>query len=176
MSNIIIIDNFLSNTDFDMATQIIKSKQWNYGHTSGGREKVNTPFWDIALNNEFFFTQHMVAIIEQKLNKKFKLHRVYANGQTYGQNGSYHQDESYETNPPFITACLYAHQINLDDIETVGGNLYIKVPNKQYITCIESAANRMVIFPSTYYHKGMAFSRYSTEMRICVAFKMQEII
>ena len=173
MENIIIEDDFLKEDDLEILKSIINSKQWTYGHTSSGRELVNTPFWFIDLKEELFFAEYIKDLIEEKFNKKFKLNRVYANGQTYGQNGSYHVDD---TDPNSYTFCLYLHKLQKNEIETAGGQLNVKIPNEQYSISIEPILNRGVLFPSNYYHKGYAFSRYVTDMRICIAWKLKEII
>jgi hypothetical protein len=123
------------------------------------------------MDSEYLKT-HVKTIIEQKFSKQFKLLRVYANGQTYGQTGSYHMDTPH---PTFMTFCLYFTPIRKEEVANVGGHLYIKVPHEQKICCIEPRFNRGVLFPSNYYHKGCAFDRYVTDLRICVAWKLKEI-
>lgn len=172
MENIKIIDDFLNNDDLQILNSIISSKKWEYGHSSKGREKVNTPFWSMDLIDEIFFSEYIKDKIQDYFQKKFVLNRVYANGQTYGQNGSYHQDDENENT---FTFCLYINVIENSDIEMAGGNLYIKVPNEKIIFAIEPYSNRGVLFPSNYFHKGCSFNRYITSMRICIAWKLKEI-
>lgn len=133
----------------------------------------NTPFWTMDLNDNKFFSEHIKKIFEKTFSKKFIVNRVYANGQTYGQNGSYHQDS---TDPNTYTICLYLTYIKKEHIDTAGGYLYIKLNNEKYKVCYEPIMNRIIMFPSNYYHKGCAFNRYITDMRICVAWKLEEII
>jgi len=96
-----------------------------------------------------------------------------ANGQIYGQNGSYHIDSEHDN---AVTFCLYCHAIENSDIETAGGNLYIKIPGEKLVFAVEPYANRGVLFPSKYFHKGCAFNRYIKSMRICIAWKLMEDI
>jgi len=56
MENIKILDNFLNNYDLQLLHSIISSKKWDFGHLSGGREKVDTPFFWIDLNNDIYFS------------------------------------------------------------------------------------------------------------------------
>jgi hypothetical protein len=173
MENIKIVDDFLNKDDLQLLTSIISSKKWEYGHASDGREMVNTPFWSMDLKQETFFDEYIKDKIESYFSTKFQVNRVYANGQTYGQNGSYHIDDTSENT---FTFCLYTHNIKNTGIETAGGHLYIKVPNEKIISAIEPYCNRGVLFPSNYYHKGCAFNRYITSMRICIAWKLQKIV
>lgn len=172
MDSINIYDNFLSNEDLSKCNEYINDGTWKYGHTSSSSTGFNTPFWHMDLMKHDFFTKYLKDKIEKKLNKQFKLNRVYANGQTYGQDGSFHQDDLKITS---TTVCIYMTPLpsNNDDLN---GYLYIKVPNNtKCITAIEPLYNRGVSFPSHYFHKGQAFNRYFQNMRICIAFKLEEI-
>jgi len=172
MESINIYDNFLSNEDLQKCNEYVSKGNWIYGHTSSSSTGFNTPFWHMDLMKCDFFTDYLKTKIEKKLNKKFKLNRVYANGQTYGQDGSFHQDD---TKINTTTFCIYTTELphNNDDLN---GYLYVKIPNNsKYIACIEPLYNRGVSFPSYYYHKGAAFNRYFQNMRICIAFKLEEI-
>ena len=60
----------------------------------------------------------------------------------------------------------------VDDIQ---GHIIFKLPNTTKLTCIEPLYNRAMIFPSTYLHKGTSFCRYVQTMRVCIAFKLEEI-
>jgi len=171
MENIKIFDDFLNKDDLQILTSILSSNNWEYGHISIGREMVDTPFWSLDLNQEVFFNEYIKDKIETYFSTKFQLNRVYANGQTYGQNGSYHIDNSSENT---FTFCLYVNNVENVGIETAGGHLYIKVPNEKIIFAIEPYHNRGVLFPSNYFHKGCAFNRYITTMRICIAWKLQK--
>jgi len=170
MENIIIYDDFFGNDDFHIILDILSKLKWEYGHVSNN-EKIITPFWIINLMDNVFFSEYLKKIIESKFAKNFELERVYANGQTFGQNGSYHRDD--ERNNAY-TFCLYATKINENDAKIVDGHIHIKIPNQQYIISIEPIHNRGILFPSNYIHKGCAFSRYSADMRICIAWKLIE--
>ena len=106
MDKIRIYDNFLDSDDLQILISKLENYTWKYGQTSrSAQEKVNTPFWSIALCSEPFFTEYLKEIIEEKTSMKFSLVRVYANGQTYGQNGSYHIDSEDSNNWTFCL-CL----------------------------------------------------------------------
>lgn len=172
MNNIMIIDNFLEEQDYYIALDIISKKKWKYGHISNEIEPVNTPFWTMNLTDEIFFSQYLKEIIENKISKKLELFRVYANGQTFGQDGTYHIDNEDDNT---FTFCLYATKINKKDAQFSDGYIHIKIPNEKYIISIEPIQNRGVFFPSNLIHKGCSFSRYIADMRICIAWKMKEI-
>jgi hypothetical protein len=172
MENIIVVDNFLIQEELYKAIDIIKSSKWSYYHGDNSNEN-STNRWILKLDDTDFFSIYVKNLIEKQFSKKFYLKRVYASGQTYGQNGIYHIDDCESDT---FTFCLYLSQINNNDIETAGGNLYIKIPNEnKFVASYEPYLNRGIFFPSTYLHKGSAFNRYIKEMRVCVAWKLLEI-
>jgi len=173
MENIIVCDNFLDKEELTKAVSIINSCEWQFGHQSLSNQLFQTPFWSCDLINNPFFSKTIFNIIEKHFSKKFKIHRLYANGQTFGQNGSYHIDSD---KPNTYTFCLYLSEIKKEYIETAGGNLYFKFPDKKYQICYEPIFNRGILFPSNYLHKAYAFNRYIMNLRICVAWKLEEII
>jgi hypothetical protein len=120
-----------------------------------------------------FFNIYIAKIIENTFQKKFIVHRVYANGHTFGQDGSYHIDNESSTS---YTFCLYLTKIDEKYIETAGGHIFFKLPELPYRIAYEPIFNRGIFFPSNYIHKGCAFSRYFMDLRISVAWKLEEII
>ena len=103
MNNIKIYDQFLTTDELQLCHQITSEHRWEYGHTSG-QVGIYTPFWYMELIHNDFLKESIKHKIENVTNKKFKVNRLYANGQTYGQNGSFHQDDTSEKS---YTFCLY---------------------------------------------------------------------
>lgn len=173
MDKIQIFEHFLSEDDLCKCANILNQNTWKWGHVSMSGKGINTPFWQMDLINNEYFSQYLLSKIEKQVGLKFKLNRVYANGQTYGQNGSYHPDD---LNPNAVTFCLYLTKINPDTIDDVGGGFQVKLPGEdKYSIVIESMYNRGILFPSHYYHRGIAYSRYSPDLRLSVAWKLEII-
>ena len=105
---------------------------------------------------------------------KFKINRLYANGQTYGQDGSYHIDNVNEKKNEY-TFCLYFSKISDEYVEAAGGYLFFKLPELKYKICYEPLFNRGILFPSDYLHKAHSYNRYVMDLRICVSYKLEEI-
>jgi hypothetical protein len=173
IKNIHVCENFLTEEELEKTKKIIKTNNWKWGHTSVTDYEMSTPFWSMDLINDEYFTVYLKSIIEKYFSKKFKLIRVYANGQTFGQDGTYHLDDTEKNRFTFV---LYISEIAKDFLETVGGNIYFKIPNEKYKICFEPVTNRGILFPSNYLHKANSFSRYVMNLRICVAWKMEEIL
>lgn len=176
MDKIIVIDDFLKKDDLDKAQSIITNNKWAFGHKSKGTESYEIPFWHMKLDDEEFFSKYIKNIIEQEFLKKFELIRVYANGQTFGQDGSYHEDTPIEDGRgDCFTFCLYLCPIPKETIEIAGGYVYFKIPGEKYKICYEPVFNRGLFFPATITHKSSSFCRYIMNIRICVSWKLREI-
>lgn len=175
MENIKVYDNFLTNEELNECLKIINSSKWTFGHLSNTLTQCNfnVPFWSIDLKHEDFFSVYLKEVIEKHFLKKFTLTRVYANGQTFGQDGSYHIDDDSSNT---YTFCLYLSNIEEIDLYAAGGHLMIKIPNEKYNICYEPVFNRGIFFPSNYLHKSNSFSRFVMDLRIVVAWKLKEII
>jgi hypothetical protein len=167
MNTINIVDNFLTNEELTKLKTMVDNFKWTYGHHSvdGG-----TNFWSCGLDDNSFFTEHIFKKIENYCNKKFIIERIYANGQTYGLDGSYHVDDIH---PDCYTFLLYVSDITRDNVHIVDGYTLFKDGDK--IACIEPILNRGVLFKSNIIHKGLGPSRLSNLLRVSIAFKLKEI-
>jgi hypothetical protein len=175
MNNITIFDNFLNDTELDILHKYISEKSYNYGHTSGDMyEKITNIFFS-SYNDEDFFNEYMLHKIENISNKKFTLLRHYMHIQTFGLDGAYHIDDSRENTWTF---CIYYTHLKNDEFEinNAGGEFYIKIPNEPGIITIEPYMNRGIFFPSGYVHKGVAYNKLFNNMRLCLTWKLKEII
>ena len=174
MDKIIIHENFLDDNEIQKAIEIVDKKNtWSWGHNSLGKHPYETQFWHLDLCEEEFYSIYLKKIIEKTFQKKFRLNRVYATGQTFGQEGTYHQDSEKEND---YTFCLYLSNISNPYIETAGGHLFFKFDDIPYKIGYEPIFNRGIFFPSNYFHKGVSFSRFIMTLRICVAWKLEEIV
>jgi hypothetical protein len=131
-------------------------------------------YWIVSLNTNSFFNNYLKDIIEQNFNKKFYLKNVYAIGQTYSQTSTYHKDNCNIDNNIY-TVCLYLNDNTEIDYDNIDGSIFFKDPFEQYIISVLPKHNRGILFPANYLHKGDCFNKYSTALRICVTWKLQEV-
>lgn len=171
MENIKIIDNFLSEDELAQCIDIVNKKEWKYGHSSGDSEQFNNQFF-AAYDLGDFFTEYIKKKLESIFNKKFQLDRNYMHIQLYGQYGSYHIDTEL---PNTYSFCIYLTDISDSDMEDADGDFLLKIPNTKEIVCINTNMNRGVFFPSTYFHKGMAYNRHFPQKRLCITWKLTEL-
>jgi len=179
MDKIVIYDNVLNESELSQLDKNIVSFKWSYAGVSDSKSPVSTKFWYSELFDNLFFTETLKQKIEKITNKKFKIDRVYANGQTFGQDGTYHKDNESDS-PHIYTFCLYTNpHVTEETAEHMGGDIVFKLTeenNMDNIISIESHYNRAVFFPSNYLHKGMAYNRYCKSLRVSIAWKLTEIV
>ena len=114
MENIFVSDKFLSLDEINKIHEIINMNKWDWGHASKHESLLETRFWSMDLKNFEYFTIYLKEVIEKHFNKKFTINRVYANGQTFGQDGSFHTDSNYENDYTFV---LYLSKIDEKSIK-----------------------------------------------------------
>lgn len=169
MENIKIYDDFLNEKQIIILQDILKNKKYKYGHSSGYRELAVSNFFS-TYNQEDFFLIYIKEKIEKIFSKKYKINRHYMHIQTFGLDGGFHIDDQGDNK---YTFCLYiTDEIDMDQ---VGGDFLIKIPNEKYILSIETTNNRGILFPSEYVHKGMAYNIHSEKPRLCITWKLEII-
>ena len=163
MENIKIIDDFFSDDILIEIKNFIINADWQSGNTEIIlSDHWDRPFYKIDLNNNIFFSNFLLKIIEKKINKKIALERVNLFGYNYCQHNVFHFDSDCKNK---ITFCYYINNKNVEF-----GDLYIKLPNEKKIICIEPITNRGVFFPGTYIHRGSSYE--TNDLRICLAWKL----
>lgn len=155
--------NFLHVSEFNKLTKnIFNSKKWSFiGSSHGGEQE--SKFWHLSLSDEQFFTEFLFDRICSLTGLKLELERVYANGQSMGQNGSFHQDSE---RPGSFTFLLFVNEI--EDIDEWGGETQFKIGQHQIIS-YQPVPNTALFFPSRMFHRGLA-PRKNT-LRVTIAWK-----
>jgi predicted 2-oxoglutarate/Fe(II)-dependent dioxygenase YbiX len=159
--------HFLHVSEFKKLQDLVfKSKNWCLENGS----RIKSPrFWKLLLDDEMY----VHSLIEHFLMRRnLKVLRVYANGQFYGQNGSFHQDD---LRPGTWTFLLYCNDIVRDEIDEWHGQTEFKLEDDR-ITSQQPVPNLGILFRSDIPHRGLAPSKHVTEMRVTVAWKLQEIV
>ena len=169
-----IFDNFLTPEELQTCADAVKRPAWSFGQISQ-TSPVSTPFWMMTLTDDPFFSMHLKSKIEAAANRKFTVQRVYANGQTFGQDGTYHQDDITDDS---YTFCIYTNkQITAETADDIGGEFIFKLPNSDddpfSRIAVAPLYNRGILFPANYFHKGLAFNRYCKGLRISIAWKLK---
>ena len=168
-----IFEVFLTPEELEICANTVKRPAWSFGQISQ-TSPISTPFWMMTLTDDPFFSTHLKSKIEAAASRKFTVQRVYANGQTFGQDGTFHQDDHSSDNS--YTFCLYINkQITAETADDIGGEFVFKIPNHDTTfdhTMISPLYNRGILFPASYFHKGLAFNRYCKGLRVSIAWKL----
>jgi len=165
MKPLVIIDNFLDENELKYILHHVHILKWKYGQ----RSNPNTiPFWDSYFENEKTIIEICLPKIEKMMNGKFEIERLYANGQTYGQDGTFHTD--HESNDRY-TFILYMSSIFPSNVDIIGGFTQFKINNQ--IVNVQPYQNRICVFKSNIVHCGLAPSRESDMLRVSIVFKLK---
>lgn len=155
--------NFLTVQEFKKVQDIINETPWVY---KGMSVDNGTKFSFMNLIGNSYFYEHLGLKIAKTISMNLKLNRVYANGQVFGQNGSFHQDDENEN---ALTAVLYMNEIQDSAIDEWGGETQFKFQDN--IVACQPVTNTLVVFKSNIFHRGMAPSRFVSDMRVTIAWK-----
>jgi hypothetical protein len=162
--------DFFDQEDFEeIQNKTGHGSRWSFGHTSLGKEHPEyhscTPFWKIDFAEDPFFYDHLLNKIQKKLNTRFKLQHTYANGHTFGQDGSIHVDAQTDNGR---TLLLY---VNPRWHPMLGGptNFYI---NDGEVHGVFPKANKAVLFPGKIPHCAAPCTRNFKGLRVTVAWKL----
>ena len=153
--------DILSDEEFDKLEELLYRPKWGYTHKSTADDKWRR--WRMELKDDSFFTELFLKKIENLTDKSFEIKAVYANGQTYGQNGSWHQDS---TEPNYYAFIYYA---NRDwDLLWGGSTLF------ESGVSLHPVPNTAVFFPCDIFHYGQEPTRHFEGLRMTVAYKLEE--
>ena len=160
--------NFFEDTDYRKILDEVSKPKWQFGHgsyhSSDHRSKKGYPFWVMGLEDNLFFTDHLLNIIKEKTNQDYELYDVYANGHTFGTKGSFHVDWNDDRGRTFL---FYANDVwDVDwggkTMFDLGGDYYCHIPNP----------NSALLFPGMIPHAAEGPTRSFIGLRITIAWKL----
>lgn len=154
--------SFLSEKDFNYVYNQVSTGSWVFNGFSNGDDKIR--FWNMNLMEDDVYSNILLKRIEKLTGRKFKLDRVYANAQTYGLNGNWHIDNARDDAWTFI---MYLNK----DLENDGQTEFI---TSNGVKIIYPKCNTGVLFKSNIRHRGVAPSRFYTDVRMTIAWKLFE--
>jgi hypothetical protein len=167
MEGITILDNFINDEELQDVIDAINRSSWKHIGISG---LGGVTFWYAEMIQEATLGKQMLTKIEKIFSKKYKIGRMYANGQTFGQDGSFHQDDPDDN---AYTLLIYVSDITEENVEYIGGFTHFIQDGK--IINVEPYKKRGLFFKSNLFHRGMAPSRLCDLLRISFAIKVAEV-
>jgi Rps23 Pro-64 3,4-dihydroxylase Tpa1-like proline 4-hydroxylase len=156
--------NFLTVGEFEEVWSVINaSDRW----TQNGKSQEGTrKFGYLNLIDRPFFAEYLLNKIRNVTKRNFKLDRVYANGQVFGQNGSFHQDNIAQNTFTFL---LYMNKVT--DLDNWGGETQFRFYDDQLIS-FQPETNSALLFDSRLWHRGLGPNKNIDDMRITIAWKL----
>lgn len=145
----------------------------NWQFNGYSNNQTGTKFWYQDLSQDTFFTQTLFNKICKDTAQSWSLNRVYANGQTHGLSGELHQDVNNAQPGTFYTLLYY---VNPEWMPQWGGTTVFSDPRTGQIISHYPTPNSAVFFDSTIWHAGLEPTRYCTELRVTIAFKLQKLL
>lgn len=163
-----IIDNIFSDAEIEKINEFLSKPSWYFGHVSDSNSEISRKkqFWFMELVNEPYFNDYLYSIIKHVANIDYKLARVYANGQTYGQDGSWHVDSLDDNQYTFV---YYANKTW--ETHWQGNTVFLDSETKQTYS-IFPKPNRGILFPGKILHYPESPSRDFYGLRTTIAFKL----
>jgi hypothetical protein len=167
--NVEILPNFLEIPDWIQSVTLTeRSSRWKFDGLTQDEQGIK--FWYLDLSNEEFFTKKMFDKICRDTNINWRLHRVYANGQTHGLPGDLHQDAIGEEPGRYFTLLYYSHGRWEPQW---GGHTMFSDPVTEQVLSVYPTPNTAVFFDSTILHAGLDPTRHCRNLRVTVAFKLE---
>ena len=184
-----VIDNFFDKELHQTIFQSLNKPRWGF---TGGN--LNNPFWHIDdLEREEFYSVYLKNLILKKINlPDVDCIRIYANGQTAGQEGSPHIDDGHYTflyfpnldwNIQWQGHLMFINKMGLE-YEEENGKFTDRWFNWMYNyderedeieKIVTYKPNRAVIFQSNIVHYADAPHRLYNGLRISLAYKFKKI-
>lgn len=164
MNSVETYSDILPQENYYSLIKTINKLEWQFGGSSIPNTGIR--FWYCNLIKNQFFLDWLPKI-EELAGKKFKIEKLYANGQTFGQDGDWHYDSQIEGGWTF----LYYYN-DIDDLSLVG-ETYLMLDGLPL--AITPHPNSAIMFDHTVLHKGMGPKRNYTDLRVTIAFKLIEI-
>lgn len=160
-----VFENIFDEVERKEIQRVLDSSNWQYGQYSHKNKDTHKKFWMMNLMDSEFFTVHCLNKISSLIGTNLSLIRVYANGQTYGQDGYWHLDTENDDEYTFL---YYA---NPEWKVTWGGETVFNINNT--IVSFVPKPNSGLLFPGNIFHFAKSPSRDYYDLRTTVAFKVK---
>jgi hypothetical protein len=163
----IIVDSFFSLEDQQIFKKEYVRYMWELTGTSIA-DVTDQKFWNKELINTPLLNLFQ-SKIEKGINKKIKMHLLYANGQSHSQCGTWHTD-TLDNSTNYFTLVYFPKPW----LPEYGGHLMIKEEDE--ILSILPKFNKGVIFESKLSHMGLEPSKHCFDIRESIACKFEVLV
>ena len=186
MIDIQVIDNFFTPEIHHKINSLMNRPKWRL---CGGNKQNR--FWHMDnLQDEEYFSNYLFQIIQSKLNIDTRIVRIYANGQTAGQNGFTHTDSFGDDRITFLYYPNMEWKFNWGghltflDIKSDSENMDDQIRKEIYhatyypvkiTNSVTYVPNRAILFPASIWHYAQPPHRTFDGLRVSLAYKLEII-
>jgi len=150
-----------------------KSDYFRFWHKHfAGSINHNEPTYDCSeeLKSNSDIIHQLWCIISSNILLRHRLVRCYANGMTYGDDGTTHRDATLPNN---YTAIYYPHKVWEPDWG--GETVFFNKMKTDIVASVYPKSNRLVVFDGTTPHVARGVSRTCPVFRVTLMFKTEKI-
>lgn len=164
--------NVLTPEEHTYCVEFLKQRRWALDNWSETHEDLGMLAWSFAgLEEDSFFKETFINRIKELTGYDYEVLAIYANGQTFGQDGVFHVDDINLERNHARTFIYYPTKLSMEELYDYGGDtLFIQQDGK--IHHVHPITNSAVFFDGRIWHKGMGPTRRTNKLRISVAFKL----
>lgn len=161
--------NILTPDEHKTCVSFLQQRRWSFDNWAKHEEDKGILCWSMwGLEEESFFNTTVMNRIRAITGVNYQYDRIYANGQTFGQDGVFHVDAHDSNQHTFL---YYPAEINPLDVYEFGGETQFLQDNGDMYH-VYPFLNTGVLFDGRIWHRGMGPNKGATQLRISVAFKL----
>ena len=161
--------NVLSKEQHQHVLDVLTERAWSFDNWAEHEADKGILCWSMwGLETREFFNTVFFNRIQEITGRKYNYSRIYANGQSFGQDGVFHLDEN---DPNAHTFLYYATPLDPLEVYEYGGETqFIQDTGEMYH--VYPFTNTAVIFSGNIWHRGMGPNKWSKQLRTSIAFKL----
>lgn len=168
--------DFFDIDEYRYIYSVATSNNWQFGHFSNRFDPVEAKkkFWTMELDSDSMFTGPLFDKIKKVTNRDYLLKRVYANGQTFGLDGSWHRDIITDDLDMHETSFTFLYYIN-PEWDTIWGGETVFAMEDQKLVSYLPTPNKAILFPAKLFHYAKSPSRDFYDLRMTLVYKLKVI-
>jgi hypothetical protein len=162
-------NNVLTEEQQHTVAGFLSQRRWSFDNWAAHEADKGVLCWSLwgLEEDEFFHTTFKQRIVELT-GINYTHTRIYANGQSFGQDGVFHIDANDSRAHTFL---YYATPLDPLDVYEYGGETQFIQDNGE-LYHIYPFTNTAVLFDGRIWHRGMGPNKWTKHLRTSVAFKL----
>ncbi len=149
----------------------LNQRRWSFDNFAAHEADKGILCWSLwGLEEETFYNTELLQRIEELTGNQYQVDRIYANGQSFGQDGVFHIDHK-DPNIKAYTFLYYPTKLDPLEVYEYGGETQF-IQNNGELYHVYPFTNTAVIFDAHIWHRGMGPNKWSKTLRTSLAFKL----